>query len=118
MAPYQARTSSGSAPESPSASTITDVASGAVSALAQVGPAVGGHGVEQPVALGLDERGEALAHRPHPERPGERRPVAVVLRPVEREHAGADDLGGREALVVDGEGLVVAHHLQRERRGW
>ena len=32
MAPYQARTSSGSAPESPSASTITEVASGAVSA--------------------------------------------------------------------------------------
>ena len=38
----------------------------------------------------------------------------VVLGAVEREHARADHLPGREARVVDGERLGVAHHLQRE----
>ena len=40
--------------------------------------------------------------------------VAAVLLAVEREHAGADDLAGGEARVVDGERLRVPHHLHRE----
>jgi hypothetical protein len=67
-------------------------------------------------ALGLvaDQRGEPVAHGLEAERRGERVAVAAVLGPVEREHARADDLAGREARVVDREGLRAAHHLHRE----
>ena len=40
--------------------------------------------------------------------------MAAMLLPVEREHARADDLGGRESRVVDGVDDRVSHHLQRE----
>ena len=40
--------------------------------------------------------------------------VALVLGPVEREHARADHLPGREARVVDRERGGVAHHLHSQ----
>ena len=40
--------------------------------------------------------------------------MAPVLVAVEREHARADDLCGREARVVDGERARIAHRLQHE----
>ena len=40
--------------------------------------------------------------------------MAPMLLPVEREHARADDLSGREPRVVDREDDRVSHHLQGE----
>ena len=80
----------------------------------QLGLAVGLDGVDQPVDLGGDDLGEALAHRLQAKRARERRAVALVLVAVEREHARADDAPGREARVVDRERGRVAHDLQRE----
>ena len=40
--------------------------------------------------------------------------MAPMLLPVEREHARADDLSGREPRVVDGIDDRVAHDVQRE----
>src|SRR5256885_7066037 len=68
---------------------------------------------DQCVALGLDERPEALAHRREPQQLGERVPVPRVLGAVVGQHARPDDLSGREARIVDGECLRVAHHLER-----
>src|SRR6185436_18796015 len=69
----------------------------------QLGLAGRGDRVEQPADLVGHRRAEALAHGVEPERARERRAVAAVGLAVEREHARAYDLAGREALVVDRE---------------
>src|SRR5256885_4297000 len=68
---------------------------------------------DQCVALGLDERPEALAHRREPQQLGERVTVPRMLGAVAGQHARPDDLSGREALIVDRERLRVSHHLER-----
>ena len=83
---------------------------------AQVGSAIAGRigdRRQSPVDLLADEPTEPGRHLARPERGGERRPVAVVLGVVERQHARPDDLGGREAWIGDGERLRIAQHVER-----
>ena len=56
------------------------------------------------------------SHLRQPERVGERIAMASVLRAVERQHARAEHLSGREARIVDRERRRVAHHLDASAR--
>ena len=80
----------------------------------QVGAAVAFHEPDQPVDLPSHDGREPLVHRLEAKRPREGIAMAPVLLPVEREHARADDLSGREAWIVDREHDRVSHHLQGE----
>ena len=40
--------------------------------------------------------------------------MARVLAAVARQHARPDDAAGREARIIDGERVCVAHHVQGE----
>ena len=70
--------------------------------------------VQQQGGLLAHRAGQRLAHGAEPQRRDEGRPVAVVLGPVEREHARPDDPRGREPRVLDRERLRVAHRGERE----
>ena len=70
--------------------------------------------VDETVGLGCDDRLELSPHLVETEAPRERISMPVVLGPVGREHAPSHDLTRREARIVDGERLGVAHHLERE----
>ena len=59
-------------------------------------------------------RGEAVLHLGPRRTPGKRVAMALVLVAIERQHARADDLGRREAGIVDGEARGVAHHLDAQ----
>ena len=69
----------------------------------------------RPRAAGVSSstKAEALAHRVEPERPRERVAMARVLGAVQRQHARADDLRGREARGRRCR-LRVAHDVQHE----
>ena len=80
----------------------------------QLARTVRGELVDQPRRLLLHRVRQPPPHLAQPQRRDERRPVAVVLDAVEREHALAHHLRGREARVVDREGRRVAHRGERE----
>ena len=111
IASYQPSTSPGPASSRPSACVTTIAASGPASARRSSASPGAGERVDEPVRLGRDERGEPLPYRIEPERRREGVAVAPVLEPVEAEHARSHDLRGREARIVDGERLRVAHDL-------
>ncbi len=114
MAPYQARGTSAGRSSSPSARRHRGDRERPAELRSKIGRPPCGDPLEQALALGLDELREPLVHRPQTEGARERRPMSLVLRAVERQHARPDDLRRREARVVDGEGLRVAHHGERE----
>ena len=68
-------------------------------------------GRHQPAGLGPGERGEPGVDLLGPEGPGERRPVAGVLRAIQREHARAHHLGRGEPGVVDRERPCITQHV-------
>jgi hypothetical protein len=70
--------------------------------------------LDQPVGLLSYHGSEPLPHLGQAERRREWRAVPVVLRPLHGQHARPDDAAGREARVVDGERLRVAHRRERE----
>jgi hypothetical protein len=81
---------------------------------AEFGLALRLDGRYQPVCLGLNERREPRVHRVTAERGAERTAVVRVPGTIQREHARADDPGGRESRVVDRERPRIPEHADRE----
>ena len=81
---------------------------------AEVGRAARRDQVEQAFDLVAHDGREPRANGVEPKRRRERVALPAMARTVEREHARADDLRRREARVVDGERLRVAHRLENE----
>src|SRR3989442_5045315 len=79
-----------------------------------LGPAGRGQCLDEAAGLEVRERGESAPRLGAEEGRCERVPMTAVLVAVERQHARAEDPGGREALVVDGEQARIAHHIDAE----
>ena len=75
---------------------------------------VGRQRPDQPPSLAADLLGKAAPGVRSQEGAGERVTVATVLLAVERQHARADDLRGREPRVVDGVSAGIAHHVDAQ----